>query len=163
MKMARPLAVLLVSSVAATTVVAGGCGGGSTPVPAPATNTAARSATAANAMSHVVPGAEATRFVDASGSTPAYLFFDATWCHHQCSALRGQVAEHIGRFPDANANTRRVDLDEAAALGERFGVTSVPTLLRIEAGRVVKRRMGAYKMTGSGGYEAGGVYNFYMY
>lgn len=163
MKMPHPVAVLLVGSLAVATVVAGGCGGGATSTAAPPTSSATRSATAANAMSHAVPGGEAARFVDASGSTPAYLFFDATWCHQQCSALGAQVASHLRHFPSHNAQTRLVDLDEAAALAERFGVTSVPTLLRIEAGRVVKRRLGAYRMTDGGGYEAGGVYNFYMY
>lgn len=120
-----------------------------------------KSAAAVNAMSTVTPGADAAAFVDAEGADPVFLFFDATWCHQQCAALRTQVDSHLRKFSSHNAATRRVDLDEAAALAARFAVTQVPTLLRIEGGTVTRRRLGAFQTTDSAPGTAG-VFNFFM-
>jgi|GEM_PF-2988545 len=120
-----------------------------------------RSAATVNAMGTVTPGADAAAFVDAAGADPVFLFFDATWCHQQCAALRTQVGSHLRKFPSHNAATRRVDLDEAAALAARFTVKEVPTLLRIEGGTVTRRRVGAFQTTDSAP-DTAGVFNFFM-
>lgn len=164
----RSMSAVLAIPLIVGAVALAGCGGGDAPV-AGANDTrdlveqTLKSAAGGNAMNAAVPGADAAAFVDAAGATPAFLFFDATWCHQQCAALRSQVYSYLRDFSEHNAMTRRVDIDEGAALAERFGVTQVPTLLRIEGGKVTKRRLGAYRTLSGGGYELGGVWNFYMY
>lgn len=83
-----------------------------------------------------------TSFVEAiSGSLPVLVDFWADWCTpcHQMPPILEAVAETF----EGQAIVGKVDVVEHAALGEQFGITSLPTFIIFVAGEPVKRFSGA--------------------
>jgi thioredoxin 1 len=94
-----------------------------------------------------VPRAPYETFTDANwerevvGSRlPVLVHFFADWCipcRTVGRSLEALAAEHDGRL-----RIGALDVDANAATAERYEVQGLPTLLVIQAGRVVERRVG---------------------
>lgn len=72
---------------------------------------------------------------------PVLVDFWAPWC-----APCRQIAPMIDELATENAGAAKVgkvNIDEAQALAEQFGVSSIPTLLVFKGGEVVDRFQGA--------------------
>lgn len=65
--------------------------------------------------------------------------FYATWCG-PCKMLSPIVAKIAKDHPELNV--LRVDVDELPELAARYNVSSIPTLLYIEKGEVVRTTLG---------------------
>ena len=72
---------------------------------------------------------------------PVLVDFTATWCGpcRQIAPLVEQLAdEYAGRLKVA-----KVDIDEAPATAQRYGIRGVPTLYVFKGGELVGQQMGA--------------------
>jgi thioredoxin 1 len=83
---------------------------------------------------------------DVRGPLPLLLDFGADWCE-PCKALEPVVAEVARNFKD-KLRVMQVDLDESPDIASRFGVMSIPTLLLIRDGEVLRRLRGNFTVPG---------------
>lgn len=65
--------------------------------------------------------------------------FQADWCG-PCHAVR-PVIEKLAK--DANLNLVEVDIDKEPELAQKYGVQSIPTIMRFENGEPVATSIGA--------------------
>jgi thioredoxin 1 len=72
---------------------------------------------------------------------PVLLEFTAVWCA-PCRTIAPAVEAIAGQYA-GRVVVGKADLDGNAALAERFGVRSIPTLLMLERGEVVGQIVGA--------------------
>ena len=68
------------------------------------------------------------------------LDFWAPWCG-PCRMVVPIVEEIAGERPDIKVG--KINVDEEAELASQFGIMSIPTLVVIENGKIVKKAMGA--------------------
>ena len=68
------------------------------------------------------------------------LDFWAPWCG-PCRMVVPIVEEIAGERPDIKVG--KINVDEEAELASQFGIMSIPTLVVIENGKIVKQAMGA--------------------
>jgi thioredoxin 1 len=80
----------------------------------------------------------------AEASVPVLIDFWAEWCA-PCVALE-PVIEEISNLRDGSLTVARVNTVEQPETAAKFGVTSIPTLLIVKDGEVVKRIPGARPM-----------------
>lgn len=71
---------------------------------------------------------------------PVLLDFWAPWCG-PCSRIAPIIEEIAGERDDIKVG--KVNVSEARALADQFGIMSVPTLLVIKNGTVVQRATGS--------------------
>ena len=70
----------------------------------------------------------------------AVVDFSATWCG-PCRML-APVLEQISEELAGKANFYNVDVDDDSALAAGFGISSVPTVLILQKGKVVDQSLG---------------------
>ncbi|MCA9189641.1 MAG: thioredoxin [Pirellulaceae bacterium] len=76
-----------------------------------------------------------------SSHVPVLIDFWAPWCG-PCRAMSGvvdEVAEELGE----TARVVKVNVDEAAAVAQRFGVQAIPTFAVVQGGQLRQRFSGA--------------------
>ena len=70
---------------------------------------------------------------------PVLLDFFAVWCG-PCKMLSPVVEKIAGEHPEIKVG--KVNIDEEPSLAERFGIMSVPTLVVVKNGEVVRTSVG---------------------
>lgn len=72
---------------------------------------------------------------------PVLLDFWASWCGpcRMVSPLVDQIAEEM----EGKAKVGKINVDEQPELASQFGVMSIPTLVVLKDGEVVKKSVGA--------------------
>jgi len=115
-------AVLFISTLAG-----GGCGKSSARPEAHATNVVILSE--ANFQSEVI-----------AASQPVLVDFWAPWCG-PCRTI-GPIVNELAKDFDGRAKVAKVNVDDAPALAQRFGIQGIPTLLIFRDGRVVDQVTG---------------------
>lgn len=76
-----------------------------------------------------------------STGVPMLVDFWATWCTH-CKPL-GPIFEQLGEeYEGKNVLIGKVDVDEAPAVAVKYGIMGVPTVILIQNGQEVDRKVG---------------------
>ena len=76
-----------------------------------------------------------------ASTLPVVVDFWAAWCG-PCRQMAPQF-ESAARQTKGRALFVKVDSDASPGLSQRFGIRSIPTLLRLQGGQEVKRQSGA--------------------
>lgn len=108
-------------------LLGGGCGRSSSGLEAHGTNIVVLSEE--NFQSEVI-----------ASKTPVLVDFWAPWCA-PCRTISPIVGEIADEFA-GRAKVAKVNVDDAPALAERYGIQGIPTLLYFRDGRVVDQVMG---------------------
>jgi len=72
---------------------------------------------------------------------PVVVDFGAPWCP-PCRALEPVFEELAGRF-EGSVGFLKMNIDENAAVPQRYGIKGIPTLIVFDGGREVERVVGA--------------------
>ena len=76
---------------------------------------------------------------------PVLIDFWAPWCG-PCR-LMGPIIEQLAEEYEGKAKVGKVNVDEEGELSQAFGVMSIPTIVLVKDGKVVKQAVGARPKT----------------
>ena len=76
---------------------------------------------------------------------PVLIDFWAPWCG-PCRMM-GPIIEQLAEEYEGKAKVGKVNVDEEGELSQAFGVMSIPTIVLIKDGKVVKQAVGARPKT----------------
>ena len=76
---------------------------------------------------------------------PVLIDFCAPWCG-PCRMM-GPIIEQLAEEYEGKAKVGKVNVDEEGELSQAFGVMSIPTIVLIKDGKVVKQAVGARPKT----------------
>lgn len=72
---------------------------------------------------------------------PVLIDFWAPWCG-PCRMM-GPIIEQLAEEYEGKAKVGKVNVDEEGELAQAFGVMSIPTIVLVKDGKVVKQAVGA--------------------
>lgn len=72
---------------------------------------------------------------------PVLIDFWAPWCG-PCRMM-GPIIEQLAEEYEGKAKVGKVNVDEDGELSQEFGVMSIPTIVLVKDGKVVKQAVGA--------------------
>ena len=72
---------------------------------------------------------------------PVLIDFWAPWCG-PCRMM-GPIIEQLAEEYEGKAKVGKVNVDEEGELSQPFGVMSIPTIVLVKDGKVVKQAVGA--------------------
>ena len=72
---------------------------------------------------------------------PVLIDFWAPWCG-PCRMM-GPIIEQLAEEYEGKAKVGKVNVDEEGELSQAFGVMSIPTIVLVKDGKVVKQAVGA--------------------
>ena len=72
---------------------------------------------------------------------PVFVDFWAPWCG-PCRII-GPLVEELAPLYDGKAHITKMNVDENQNVPQRYGVTSIPTLIIFKNGKMVDRAVGA--------------------
>ncbi|MBQ7250109.1 MAG: thioredoxin [Bacilli bacterium] len=87
-------------------------------------------------IKHVKTNAE---FEEAIAKGEVLVDFWATWCG-PCRMLAPVLEEVGAEHPELTIV--KVDVDEASDLAAKFGISSIPTLIRFQDGKIIDKTLG---------------------
>ncbi|HUP63624.1 MAG TPA: thioredoxin [Thermoanaerobaculia bacterium] len=72
---------------------------------------------------------------------PVFIDFWAPWCG-PCRIV-GPIVEELAPSYDGRAVIGKINVDDNPVVAQRFGVTSIPTMMMFKDGKLVDRMVGA--------------------
>ena len=76
---------------------------------------------------------------------PVLIDFWAPWCG-PCRMM-GPIIEQLAEEYEGKAKVGKVNVDEEGELSQAFGVISIPTIVLVKDGKIVKQAVGARPKT----------------
>ena len=73
---------------------------------------------------------------------PVLIDFWAPWCGGPCRMM-GPIIEQLAEEYEGKAKVGKVNVDEEGELSQAFGVKSIPTIVLVKDGKIVKKAVGA--------------------